>query len=240
MSASWTGRSRVPAPRVPRWRASPGGEALPPQPAPAAATYAEPVAFLDPVRLAGERVTLQLLSHDDHDGLVDAVHDGQLWDLWYTRIPRPERMRGEIDRRLARHQTGEMLPFTVRRAGTGKVLGMTTYLHADADTRRVEIGATWLAASAQRSGVNAECKLLMLTHAFETLSCVAVEFRTDWHNLPSRGAIARLGARQDGVLRSHERMPDGHLRDTVVFSIVAAEWPAVRSGLRHRLAASSG
>jgi RimJ/RimL family protein N-acetyltransferase len=99
----------------------------------------------------------------------------------------------------------------------------------------VEIGGTWLAASAQRPGLNAECKLLMLGHAFDTLGCVAVEFRTDWHNRQSREAIARLGAQQDGVLRSHERMPDGHLRDTVVFSIVAAEWPAVRSGLRHRL-----
>jgi RimJ/RimL family protein N-acetyltransferase len=193
------------------------------------------VAFLEPVRLTGERVALSLLSHQDHDGLVDAVRDGELWDLWYTRIPRPEQMRTEIDQRLARHDAGEMLPFTVRRAGTGEVVGMTTYLHADAETRRVEIGATWLAASAQRTGLNAECKLLLLTHAFETLSCVAVEFRTDWHNLQSREAIARLGARQDGVLRSHQVMPSGHLRDTVVFSIVAAEWPAARSALRHRL-----
>jgi RimJ/RimL family protein N-acetyltransferase len=193
------------------------------------------VAFVDPVRLSGERATLTPLGHDDHDGLVDAVRDGELWDLWYTRIPRPEAMRGEIDRRLARREAGEMLPFTVRRTATGEVVGMTTFLHIDAVTRRVEIGATWLAASAQRTGINAEGKLLLLTHAFEALSCVAVEFRTDWHNLQSREAIARLGARQDGVLRSHERMPDGHLRDTVVFSIVAAEWPGVRNGLRHRL-----
>ena len=234
MSAAWTGAPADPS-RVPRWwRTAPeqprAVEAGPPAP-----PYASRVAFLTPVRLAGERVTLQLLSHGDHDGLVAAVGDGELWDLWYTRIPRPEGMRAEIDRRLARFEAGEMLPFTVRRAETGEVVGMTTYLNVDALTRRVEIGATWLAASAQRTGLNAEAKLLLLTHAFETLSCVAVEFRTDWHNQQSRDAISRLGARQDGVLRSHERMPDGHLRDTVVFSIVAAEWPGVRSGLQHRL-----
>lgn len=232
MSAAWTGEG---APRVPRWWRPVEGASPAPRHAVARAPYAPAVGFLDPVRLAGEHVTLSPLRSDDHDGLVAAVRDGDLWDLWYTRIPRPEQMRAEIDRRLARHDAGEMLPFTVRRVRTGEVVGMTTYLHADAVTRRVEIGATWLAASAQRTGINAESKLLLLTHAFETMGCVAVEFRTDWHNLQSREAIARLGARQDGVLRSHERMPDGHLRDTVVFSIVAAEWPGVRSGLRHRL-----
>ena len=113
---------------------------------------------------------------------------------------------------------------------------MTTYLNAEPDVPRLEIGATWTAASAQRTGVNAESKLLLLTHAFEVLGCLAVEFRTHWHNQQSRAAIARLGAKQDGVLRNHRRLPDGSLRDTVVFSILDTEWPAVRNGLRHRLA----
>jgi RimJ/RimL family protein N-acetyltransferase len=116
---------------------------------------------------------------------------------------------------------------------------MTTYLNAEPDVPRLEIGSTWTARSAQRTGVNAESKLLLLTHAFEVLGCLAVEFRTHWHNAQSRAAIARLGAKQDGVLRNHRRLPDGSLRDTVVFSILDTEWPAVRSGLRHRLARSS-
>ena len=191
--------------------------------------------FLDPVTLTGERVTLEPLSQDHHDGLVAAACDGDLWNLWYTFVPRPEAMHAEIDHRLGRHASGEMLPFTLRRNDTGAVVGMTTFLNVDADTPRVEIGSTWLARSAQGTGINAEAKLLLLTYAFEGRGCLAVEFRTHWHNLQSREAIARLGAKQDGVLRSHRRMPDGTLRDTVVFSIVAAEWPAVRSGLRHRL-----
>ncbi len=193
------------------------------------------MAFLDPVTLRGERVTLEPLSSDHAQGLAAAARDGDLWRLWYTSVPAPDGMRGEIDRRLGLHAAGSMLPFTVRRNDTDVVVGMTTFLNVDADTRRVEIGSTWLARSAQRTGLNAEAKLLLLTHAFDVLQCVAVEFRTHWHNVQSRDAIARLGAKQDGVLRNHQRMPDGSLRDTVVFSIVEAEWPAVRSGLRHRL-----
>ena len=193
------------------------------------------MAFLDPVTLTGERVTLEPLSHDHHDGLVAAVRDGALWDLWYTFVPHPSAMRAEIDHRLGRLAAGEMLPFTIRRHDTGAVIGMTTFLNVDADTPRVEIGSTWLARSAQGTGLNAEAKLLLLTYAFDDLRCLAVEFRTHWHNRQSREAIARLGAKQDGVLRSHRRMPDGSVGDTVVFSIVAAEWPAVRSGLQHRL-----
>jgi RimJ/RimL family protein N-acetyltransferase len=197
------------------------------------------MSFLQPVRLAGERVTLEPLSHDQHDGLVDAVLDGRLWELWYTSVPSPDAMRAEIDRRLAEQRAGTMLPFAARRNDTGALIGMTTYLHADPEHRRLEIGATWTARSAQRTGLNAESKLLLLTHAFDALGCVAVEFRTHWHNLQSRAAIERLGARQDGVLRHHQRLPDGSLRDTVVFSITAPEWPAVRNGLRHRLARRS-
>ena len=199
-----------------------------------------PVPFLEPVVLPGERVTLTPLSPRDHDDLAAAVRDGELWRLWYTRVPDPAGMREEITRRLALQAAGSMLPFTVRATATGDALGMTTFLNADAGNRRVEIGATWLRRTAQGTGANAESKLLLLGHAFDDLGCIAVEFRTHWHNHGSRAAIARLGAKQDGVLRSHEVMPDGSLRDTVVFSVIAAEWPAVRAGLRHRLTRSSG
>jgi N-acetyltransferase len=189
---------------------------------------------LDPVVLAGDVVVLEPLAQAHHDELVAAASDGRLWELWYTSVPSPEGMRAEIDRRLAERATGTMLPFTVRRPG-GPAVGMTTYLNIEEDVPRLEIGSTWTAASAQRTGVNAESKLLLLGHAFEALGCLAVEFRTHWHNRQSRAAIERLGAKQDGVLRSHRRMPDGSLRDTVVYSVTAAEWPAVRSGLRARL-----
>jgi RimJ/RimL family protein N-acetyltransferase len=189
--------------------------------------------MLSPVTLTGDLVTLEPLRPEHHDALVAAASDGRLWELWYTSVPSPETMRADIDGKLAEPTT---LPFAVRRNDTGAVVGVTTYLNAEPDVPRVEIGSTWTAASAQRTGVNAESKLLLLTHAFDVLGCLAVEFRTHWHNLQSRTAIARLGAKQDGVLRNHRRMPDGSLRDTVVFSIIDSEWPAVRSGLRSRLA----
>jgi N-acetyltransferase len=193
--------------------------------------------FLQPVTLVGQLVTAEPLSQDQHDGLVSAVRDGELWTLWYTRIPAPTEMGIEIDRRLALQASGTMLPFTLRRNDTDQVIGMTTFLNADPDNRRVEIGSTWLARSAQGTGVNAESKLLLLTHAFDTLHCIAVEFRTHWMNFQSRAAIERLGAKQDGILRSHMVMPDGTVRDTVVFSIIAPEWPTVRNELRRRLSA---
>lgn len=193
--------------------------------------------FLNPITLTGRLVTLEPLSQDHHDGLVEAAADGELWNLWYTSVPRPEEMATEIDRRLALQVSGSMQPFTAIDTGTGRVIGMTTYMNADPVNRRLEIGSTWNAASAQRTGTNTESKLLMLGHAFETLDCIAVEFRTHWLNHQSRAAIARLGAKQDGVLRSHLIASDGTLRDTVVFSIIAMEWPAIRSELRRRLAA---
>jgi RimJ/RimL family protein N-acetyltransferase len=187
------------------------------------------------VTLAGELVTLEPLRADHCDELVAAAADGRLWELWYTSVPTPDGMAADIEARLARQAAGEMLPFTVRSAG-GAVVGMTTYLNVEPEGPRLEIGATWTAASAQRTGVNTESKLLLLGHAFDVVGCLAVEFRTHWHNRQSRAAIERLGAKQDGVLRNHRRLPDGSLRDTVVYSIVDSEWPAVRAGLRHRLA----
>jgi RimJ/RimL family protein N-acetyltransferase len=191
---------------------------------------------IQPVVLTGEHVVLEPLQRGHADELVAAVTDGRLWELWYTSVPAPDEMATEIDRRLAEQAAGRMLPFTVRRT-CGAAVGMTTYMNIEADVPRLEIGSTWTAASAQRSAVNTESKLLLLGHAFETLGCLAVEFRTHWHNRQSRAAIERLGAKLDGVLRQHRRMPDGSLRDTVVYSITDREWPAVRSGLRARLAA---
>ena len=196
---------------------------------------------LEPIILTGQHVVLEPLSHAHHDGLVEAARDGELWKLWYTSVPAPENMAAEIDRRLGLQQAGSMLPFTTRlldpaTGGPGRVIGMTTYMNIDAATPRVEIGSTWNAASSHGTGTNADSKLLLLRHAFETLGCPAVEFRTHWLNHQSREAIARLGAKQDGVLRSHTRTADGQLRDTVVFSILEHEWPMVRAGLEFRLA----
>lgn len=196
---------------------------------------------LEPITLTGSHVVLEPLSRDHHDGLVAAARDGELWKLWYTAVPTPEQMAAEIDRRLALQAQGSMLPFTTRRidaatGAPGEVIGMTTYMNIDAATPRVEIGSTWNAASAHGSGSNPDSKLLLLAHAFETLGCPAVEFRTHWLNRQSREAIERLGAKQDGVLRSHSRSSDGALRDTVVFSILEHEWPMVRNALEFRLA----
>ncbi|WP_188665883.1 GNAT family N-acetyltransferase [Tersicoccus solisilvae] len=188
-----------------------------------------------PVTLRGDLVTLEPLTLEHHDALAEAVEDGRLWTLWYTSVPRPESMRAEIERRLALQEAGSMIPFVARRNADDVVLGMTTYMNIDRVNVRAEIGSTWNRASTQRTGTNTESKLLLLTHAFDVVGCIAVEFRTHWMNQQSRAAIARLGAKQDGVLRNHQRMADGSLRDTVVFSITAAEWPAVRNELRMRL-----
>ena len=188
-----------------------------------------------PVELGGRHVRLVPLAQDHHDDLAEAVREGDLWRLWYTSIPAPEAMRAEIDRRLALQRAGSMLPFAVLDPADGRAVGMTTFMHIDAANRRLEIGSTWVARRVQRTGLNTEAKLLLLGHAFDDLGCIAVEFRTHFHNRQSRQAIERLGAKPDGVLRSHQILPDGSLRDTCVYSIIACEWPAVRRGLRWRL-----
>ena len=185
--------------------------------------------------LTGDRVTLEPLDPEHADDLRAAVTDGDLWRTWYTSVPAPDAVEGEIERRLAEHEAGRMVPFAIRDRPTGRVVGATTFANIDVANRRVEIGSTFLARVAQRSGINTEAKLLLLSHAFETWQCIAVEFRTHWHNQQSRAAIASLGAKQDGVLRSHSIGRDGTLRDTVVFSITAAEWPTVRLSLTERL-----
>jgi RimJ/RimL family protein N-acetyltransferase len=172
------------------------------------------MSWLQSIALHGRHARLEPLSLDQVDGLIEAVKDGELWNLWYTSIPRPENMA---------QKAGAMLPFTVLDAD-GRIAGMTTYMNVDAINRRVEIGSTWYAKRVQRSALNTQCKLLLLRHAFETLDCIAVEFRTHFFNHQSRRGIERLGAKQDGILR-----------DTVVYSIIVAEWPTVQAHLNYQL-----
>ncbi len=189
---------------------------------------------VQPIEFHGSHAALVPLSLDHHDDLVHAVQDGQLWQLWYTFIPRPEGMRQEIERRLSLQRQGSMLPFAVLNA-SGQAVGMTTYMNIDAQHHRLEIGSTWYRQGVHRTPLNTECKLMLLRHAFDTLGCHAVEFRTHWFNQASRRAIERLGAKLDGVLRSHQIAPNGSLRDTCVYSIVAHEWPAVQAHLSFQL-----
>jgi RimJ/RimL family protein N-acetyltransferase len=193
------------------------------------------LAWPEPVTLSGEVVVLEPLTMQHAQELQEAVRDGELWKLWYTPIPTPEGMEAEIQRRLSLQAAGSMLPFAVIERASDQAVGMTTYMNIDAKNKRVEIGSTWYRKRAQRTPLNTECKLLLLTHAFEALNCVAVEFRTSNFNLQSRRAIERLGAKLDGILRSHSQHPNGTLRDTYVYSILAAEWPAVKANLRDRL-----
>jgi RimJ/RimL family protein N-acetyltransferase len=187
--------------------------------------------WIEPVRLSGATVRLEPLAIEHQAALEDAVADGALSQLWYTKIPSPDSVGAEIARRLALQEAGTMIPFTVEDIATGKALGMTTFMNIEPQHRRLEIGSTWYRASVQRTGVNTECKQLMLEHAFERLKCIAVEFRTSSFNRASRTAIERLGAKLDGILRSHQIVEGDVLRDTYVYSIVAAEWPAVRRNL---------
>lgn len=184
-----------------------------------------------PIELRGLHARLIPLDLSHHDGLVDAANDGELWKLWYTTVTSPADMRGEIQRRLRLQAQGSMLPFTILDATNARIVGMTTYMNIDAHNRRVEIGSTWYARSAQRTAINTECKRMLLGHAFEQLDCVAVELRTSFLNRQSRQAIERLGAKLDGILRNHMRHPDGTLRDSCVYSIIAGEWPAVKANL---------
>jgi RimJ/RimL family protein N-acetyltransferase len=194
------------------------------------------VAFIEPVTLKGGIATLEPLAAEHESALAKAASDGELWRLWYTSIAAPDRMRDYVATALDMRDRLGAMPFVVRENATGDVVGCTRYFNVDAVNRRLEIGHTWYAKRVQRTGVNTECKLLLLGHAFETLGCIAVEFRTHWFNHASRAAIARLGAKQDGVLRNHQLMPDGARRDTVVFSIIDGEWPAVKQHLRFKLA----
>ncbi len=191
--------------------------------------------WIEPITISGSHAMLEPLSLDHLAGMIEAVKDEELWNLWFTSIPSPETAEAYIKTALDMRENAGAMPFIVREKGTGKIIGCTRYFNVDESNQRLEIGYTWYSESYQRTGLNTECKYLLLTHAFEKLDAIAVEFRTHWHNLKSRTAIARLGAKQDGVLRNHQRSADGVYRDTVVFSIINLEWPVVKKSLEFKL-----
>ncbi|MEP6610080.1 MAG: GNAT family protein [Burkholderiaceae bacterium] len=192
--------------------------------------------FIEPVTLKGEHASLEPLAREHAPALAKASDDGEIWRLWYTSVAHPTKMDAYIATALDMRERLGAMPFVVRENASGELVGCTRYFNVDTTNRRLEIGHTWYAKRVQRSAVNTECKLMLLAHAFETLKCIAVEFRTHWFNQASRAAIARLGAKQDAVLRNHQISPDGSYRDTVVFSIIESEWPAVKQHLRYQLA----
>ena len=191
--------------------------------------------FVEPVTLTGEHASIEPLGREHEEALSRAAADGELWRLWYTSIAPPEKMAEYIATALDMRERLGAMPFVVREKPSGEIVGCTRYFNVDGTNRRLEIGHTWYSKRVQRGPINTECKLLLLTHAFEKLRCIAVEFRTHWFNHASRTAIARLGAKQDGVLRNHQLSADGSKRDTVVFSIIDGEWPAVKQHLRYQL-----
>jgi len=195
--------------------------------------------FAETVPLTGTLAGLEPLSPSHADELGRAADDGELWKIWYTSVPTPDAMASEIERRLALQREGLMAPWAIRNLRTDELVGMTTYCNISPENLRVEIGYTWMAASQHGTGVNPDAKWLLLARAFDTLGCRAVYFHTHWHNQQSRAAIARLGAKQDGVLRNHQ-VYKGVMRDTVTFSILDNEWPAVRCGLEARVEQHAG
>ena len=190
--------------------------------------------WLSPLSLHGQHVHLEPLQRTHAQAAREAVAEGEIWRHWYTLIPAPDAVEAEIERRLQLQDQGTMLPFAVLDA-QHRFAGMTTYMNVDANNRRVEVGSTWYRPSVQRGPLNTEAKRLLLAHAFEHLDCIAVEFRTHWFNQQSRRAIERLGAKLDGVLRNHQLGANGSMRDTVVYSIIASEWPAVKNHLDYQL-----
>ena len=190
--------------------------------------------FIEPVTLRGRHATLEPLAASHAGDLAKAAGDGELWTLWYTGVAAPAKMGEYVATALDMRERLDAMPFVVRDP-KGDIVGCTRFFNVDAANRRVEIGHTWYAKRVQRTPLNTECKLMLLTHAFEALRCIAVEFRTHWFNHQSREAIARLGAKQDGVLRNHQVDRDGVKRDTVVFSIIDNEWPAVKRHLGYQL-----
>ena len=189
-----------------------------------------------PKVLEGHGVRLEPLSQDHHDGLRVAAEDGRLWELWFTSVPDPQGLRTYIDTALAGQRNGHMLPWAVRELATGTIAGTTRYHDIVADIDRVEIGWTWYGRRWQRTHVNTACKLLLFEHAFETLGCRVVGLRTDNFNFASQRAIEALGAKKDGVIRHHQARRDGTVRDSVFYSVLAAEWPDMKRHLVLRLA----
>ena len=193
------------------------------------------MSFVEPVTLATRGVELVPLALEHEAGLRAAAADGELWKLRVTSVPEPDQTRAYIESALAARQEGQRFAFAVCDPSSGEVLGSTSYHDILAPVKRVEIGYTWYAARCQRTHVNTTCKLLMLAHAFETLGCNVVGWRTDNFNHASQRAIERLGARKDGVIRGHALRRDGTIRDTVMYSLRAGEWPEVKAQLLYLL-----
>jgi RimJ/RimL family protein N-acetyltransferase len=190
---------------------------------------------IHPVTLERDGIRLEPLSPDHGPGLAEAMNDGELWKLWFTAVPEPQGVDAYIASALAGQRNGGMLPWAVRELDSGRLIGSTRYHDIMPEIDRVEIGYTWYAASRQRSKVNTLCKLMLMTHAFETLGCGVVALRTDGFNFRSQAAIEALGARKDGVIRNFRRRKDGSFGDTVMYSILAPEWPDVKRHLELRL-----
>ncbi|GHB69175.1 GNAT family N-acetyltransferase [Persicitalea jodogahamensis] len=191
--------------------------------------------WLNSIKLEGKKVDLVPLEKSHREGLMKAAADGELWNIWYTLIPTEETIDTYLENAFREQENGKSLPFAVVNKADGRIIGTTRYCNIDSANRRLEIGHTWYAKSVQRTGVNTECKYLLLRHAFESLHTIAVEFRTNWFNYRSRNAILRLGAKQDGVLRNHRIDQQGLLRDTVVFSIIQSEWKTVKMSLEFEM-----
>jgi len=192
-------------------------------------------AFVEPVTLSARGVTLVPLSLEHEDGLRAAAADGELWNIRVTSVPEPHQTRQYINDALAMRAAGNRFAFAVTESATGTVLGSTSYHDILPAVQRVEIGYTWYARRCQRTHVNTTCKLLMMSHAFDTLGCQVVGWRTDNFNFASQAAIERLGAKKDGVIRGHALRRDGTIRDTVMYSLRAGEWPEVRAQLLYLL-----
>ena len=190
--------------------------------------------------LEGHGVRLEPLVPEHAEALKLAAADGRLWELWFTAVPEPDAVAAYIETALAGEKAGHMLPWVVRELASGAVVGSTRYHDVMAAIDRVEIGYTWYAKRCQRTHVNTACKLLLFGHAFERLGCMVVGLRTDNFNFPSQRAIERLGAKKDGVIRHHAARRDGTVRDTFIYSVLAAEWPDVKRHLLLRLARSDG
>lgn len=191
--------------------------------------------WLNEIEIQGNLVLLKPLSIEHVEALTQAVKDGKLWELWYTSAPNPENVKVYIETAVTEYKEDRSLPFVIVRKEDNQIVGTTRFMNANSKHKRLEIGTTWYSKSAQRTGINTECKYLLLKYAFETLNCIAVEFRTHFHNVQSRNAIARLGAKQDGILRNHSIDKSGNLRDTVVFSIINNEWNTVKQSLEFRM-----
>ena len=186
-----------------------------------------------PFTLTGRYLTLEPLQQEHLSAIQAAATDGELWKLFFTSVPSPENTQSWLEQALEMQRQQKAIPFVIRETASGQIVGATRYCNIDHNNRRLEIGYTWYADRVQRSALNTECKRLMLSHAFEVFDCIAVEFRTDWFNRRSQAAIERLGAKRDGVLRNQMILPDGRIRDAVVYSIIQSEWAGVKKNLQY-------